>query len=290
MTSATDDEQLTPEAAFGLLGNETRIAIIRALGEADEEPLSFSALRERAGVRDSGGFNYHLDKLVGSFVRREDGGYALTFAGARVVGAILSGTFNEKGAEEEFELDAACPACGSAVRASYRDERVAVRCPTCDEQLSFFGFPPGGFENRDTTELTRTFDRWIRNVFSLMADGICFNCTGRTHGSLTTESEHMGDDEEVVVEFTCERCGEGATASVGSYVLYHPAVVAFHHDHGVDLSDTLSWNLPWLRDGRTRIRSRDPLRAETTVELDGETLDLVVNEALDVSPAEPSAE
>lgn len=290
MTTTTDGAVLTPEAAFGLLGNESRVAIVRALGEASEERLSFSKLRERAGIRDSGGFNYHLDRLVDTFVRREADGYALTFAGARVVGAILSGTFTEKGATEEFELDSTCPVCGSTISASYRDERVTVRCPGCDERLSHFGFPPGGFEDRDATELTRTFDRWLRNVFALLADGICINCSGRTHGSLTTESEYTKDGEEVAVAFSCERCGDAATASVGSFVVEHPAVVAFHHDHGVDVDETTGWGLPWLRNERTELRSADPLRAATRIELDGATLELAVDERLDVTVLDRSEE
>ena len=284
MDPTATESALTPEAAFGLLGNETRIAIVRALGESLDESLSFSELRERAGVRDSGQFNYHLDRLVGSFVRRaEEGGYELTYAGARVVGAILAGTFNEKGGREEFDLDAACPTCGSAISARYEDEQVTVRCPDCDEQISLFGFPPGGFENRDTAELTRTFDRWLRNVFSMMADGICFNCTGRTRGSLTTESEYIREGEDAAVELICERCGNTATASVGSYVLHHPAVVAFHYEHGIDLGETPAWDLTWLRDKRTTLDSRDPLRARVTVELDGDALELLVDERLDVA-------
>lgn len=286
MDSPADGSALSPEAAFGLLGNETRVAIIRTLGETVQEPLSFSELRERVGVRDSGQFNYHLNKLVGSFVRREDGDYTLTYAGARVVGAILAGTFNEKGAHESFELDAACPICGSPIVANYRDERVTVRCPDCDEQLSTFGFPPGGLENRDAAELTRTFERWLRNVFTLMADGICLNCTGRTHGELTTDSEYMRDDEEVVAEFTCERCNDVATSSVASFVLSHPAVVAFHYEHGIDLGETPEWNLTWLRNKQTTLDSRDPPRATTRVTLDGDELELAVDADLNVTVVE----
>lgn len=48
--------------ALEVLGNEIRVSILRELAEADG-PLSFTELRERAGVRDTGKFNYHLEKL-----------------------------------------------------------------------------------------------------------------------------------------------------------------------------------------------------------------------------------
>lgn len=92
MTNQSDigDTTLTPDDAFAVLGNETRLEILRSLSDADG-PVSFSDLREHVGMRDSGQFNYHLDKLVGHFVTQADDGYALRQAGDRVIEAILSG-------------------------------------------------------------------------------------------------------------------------------------------------------------------------------------------------------
>jgi hypothetical protein len=72
--------------AFATLGNETRLSILLALWEAYEpfvatNAVAFSELRERVGMRDSGQFNYHLDKLRGHFVRKTDAGYELRRAG-----------------------------------------------------------------------------------------------------------------------------------------------------------------------------------------------------------------
>lgn len=71
-------------AAFDLLSDPTRVAILRELAAADE-PLAFSALRERAEVRDSGRFNYHLTRLRGRLVAHTDDGYELTDDGRRAV-------------------------------------------------------------------------------------------------------------------------------------------------------------------------------------------------------------
>lgn len=75
-----------PSDALTVLADETRIAILRALADA-EGALAFSELRRRAGVDDAGRFNYHLSKLREYFVREVDGGYALRHAGSRVVAA-----------------------------------------------------------------------------------------------------------------------------------------------------------------------------------------------------------
>lgn len=75
-----------PSDALTVLADETRIAILRALADA-EGALAFSELRRRAGVDDAGRFNYHLTKLREYFVREVDGGYALRHAGSRIVAA-----------------------------------------------------------------------------------------------------------------------------------------------------------------------------------------------------------
>lgn len=78
MTGETDgpeDSGLPPDEAFAVLGDESRIDILKSLGEANDQ-LSFSELYERVDTPDSGQFSYHLDKLLGHFVRKTDDGYA----------------------------------------------------------------------------------------------------------------------------------------------------------------------------------------------------------------------
>ncbi|MGA9402386.1 DUF7351 domain-containing protein [Haladaptatus sp.] len=276
-----DEREVSPEQAFSLLGNDTRIGIIQALWKADES-LSFSDLHDRVEIRDSGQFNYHLNKLVGLFVRQVDGKYELTFAGSQVIGAILSGTYTQRAETERFELDANCPDCGTELTATYEEERVTIRCETCDEDRSTFGLPPGAFEGRDESELQRTFERWLLNVFSLMADGVCLRCSGKTVGSLITESEYFYSDQEVGIEFVCERCGDRASGNLGTYLLRHPAVVAFHYDHGIDLTKATVWELEWLSGDNERLVSEAPLVAECVVTLDDDELTLTVDEELAV--------
>lgn len=69
MTSPTDkgDAFLSPDEAFAVLGNETRMEILQSLGEA-ERPLVFSELREAVEIDDPGQVNYHLNQLKRHFV------------------------------------------------------------------------------------------------------------------------------------------------------------------------------------------------------------------------------
>ncbi|MFT4933083.1 MAG: DNA-binding transcriptional ArsR family regulator, partial [Natronomonas sp.] len=63
------------EEVFAVLADDTRVAILQALWETEDYEASFSELRDAVGMRDSGQFNYHLDKLVGPFVAKAEDGY-----------------------------------------------------------------------------------------------------------------------------------------------------------------------------------------------------------------------
>jgi len=280
--SAPADRDVSPEEAFALLGDETRITTIRVLGDAGGGPLTFSELRERVGVSDSGRFNYHLGKLVGTFLKRTDEGYELTYAGHRIVGAILSGEYTRHASGETFAIDSECYRCRDLLSATYENEHVTIRCETCDDQRASFGFPPGGFEGRSIEELTRAFDDWVMGVLRMIAAGICFNCAGTMEGRLTDDSPYLDSDEAVGVEFTCDRCGDNATLSVNSFLLFEPAVVAFHYDHGVDIDDIDTWNVPFHDEG-CEVLSEEPWRVRSILTLDGDSLSLVVSEELSVT-------
>lgn len=166
--------------------------------------------------------------------------------------------------------------------AEYEHERVTISCPVCDDRISTFGFPPGAFENRTRSELAHAFDTWIQSFLSASFGGFCLTCSGRMHGSITDTSEYF-DDCEIGTKHTCERCTNSTVNSIGAYLVYRPAVVAFHQNHGVDLTETPIWELPWLRDEETTVLSREPWQVRSVVELDGDRLELTVEEDLSVS-------
>ncbi|MGQ5516099.1 winged helix-turn-helix domain-containing protein [Halococcus saccharolyticus] len=109
MTHSTVD----PTDALSALGNETRVAILRELADADDT-LSFSDLRDRVGIRDSGKFNYHLSELCAYFVRETESGYELGHAGTRVIDAATSRD-EPVPRDDSDAVDASetCPVCGT---------------------------------------------------------------------------------------------------------------------------------------------------------------------------------
>ncbi|WP_436929378.1 winged helix-turn-helix domain-containing protein [Halosimplex halobium] len=182
-----DSRPLSPDEAFEVLGNETRVAILSALGGADD-PVSFSALRNRVGMADSGRFNYHLDRLTGHFVSKRAAGYELRRAGERVVEAVLSGAVTAAPVLERTEIDHPCHFCGAPVAVRFREERVEVFCTECPGTYSRTSSPADGRDGGDTGD-----------------DGDADDRENDTRGS-----DGPGDD-----------CGADRAAAEG-YLGYHP--------------------------------------------------------------------
>ena len=55
-------------------------------------------------------------------------------------------------------------------------------------------------------------------------------------------------------------------------LLFHPAGVAFHWDHGIDVTASPTWELASQVDVAVAVLSEDPPRAEVTVTADDERL------------------
>lgn len=264
-----EDSDVTAEEAFGLLANEIRLTILRELYEADD-PLTFSELRRRVEVPDSGMFNYHLEKLQGHFVRqtdeqvgdaRADGGYELRYVGEQVLRAVLSGDIGTDPVLEPMEVEEPCPFCGSPTEMSYRDEQLTVRCTACPGVVSreyshgtvmSYGFPPAGFRGRSPEAVVDAAHVLYDAKITPMMNGVCPECAGSVETSLDICPDHDADGHskgdadghgegelcetcetrfEVWTRYTCQNCRYARTAMVWFELLLYPAVVAFYHEH-----------------------------------------------------------
>lgn len=255
-------ERRPPEETFALLGNETRMGILHALGETPGEAVSFSELRDRVGERDSGKFNYHLQKLLDHFVRQTDAGYELTMAGQQMVGALVAGTYNTSVSFEPVAVDTPCPQCDGPLVAGYEDEHVRVYCTECDEFANQFPFPPGTLDQFDADELPAAFDRWLRVLFGQSLAGFCPNCAGRIDTRLEPGSEPA---HPVRVKHRCARCGAVGEASPTVLLAHHPAGLAFYYDHGLDVTGMPSWEVARHVGQRLELLDEHPPRARVTL-------------------------
>jgi DNA-binding transcriptional ArsR family regulator len=263
---------LTPAAAFALLGEPTRLAIVRAIWEAPDDVVTFSEIRDRVGTEDTGRFNYHLGKLRGDFVRKVEGdersaaGYELRQAGLEVVRAVLAGVINEAPVREPTAFGAACPDCSGGLEVSY-DGHGTVACSDCGTVWMHNEFPPAGLAGRDAQGLARALDRWTRHRSLLAFDGVCPSCASET--VLAVEGTSSGPFAERV----CEHCEHASRAPLWAFVVHHPDVVGFLHANGVEVRDRPFWELAALDVETTRGEDGFVLRFR----VDGETLRVVLD-------------
>lgn len=289
-----------PAAAFALLGDGTRLRILRELWEAQREAdevggdgVPFETLRERAGVDDSGRFNYHLGRLTDRFVERTDAGYRLRVAGNRVVGALLEGTY-APGEALERPVDGDCWRCDGPLALRYADERVHVACRDCGVDTADFGCPPGVLAGREPDALPGVVDAHLRTLLARARRGICPTCSGPTRVSVGPAAAapdrraEEAEDDAPVVTIRCDRCGDRIRAGLPTLVFDRPAVVAFLHERGVDPDAGPLWVVFGDLDPETAADD-DPYRASVTFRAGGDALAVTVDADGEVVAVEEAA-
>ncbi|MFB6221974.1 MAG: hypothetical protein ABEH90_11115 [Halolamina sp.] len=298
---------LSPDEAFSVLGNETRVRILQTLGEADAA-LSFTELRDSVGIRQGAQFNYHLDRVLGHFVRKTDDGYALRQPGRRVVQAILSGAITDDSRVEPTTVDFACRHCGTQVDVSYRDGEMGLTCTECsgnylgtagqgeeDElrwNLSRMSLPPAGVRGRSPLGVLRAAATLEHLDALAAASDVCPRCSASVEQSLHACKDHEGTDgvcdrceayHAVHVHYRCTNCIYEQRFAAVMGILDAPPLLAFLGDHGHNPS---AGGIEWGWEYDEEILSTDPFSARFTFTIDGDTITLVVDEAFRVESVE----
>ena len=267
---------------FEPVSDETRLGILRELAarlrESPDDPtIGFSDLRRRVGVRDSGNFNYHLQRLTGRFVTKTPDGYRIAAAGVRVVAAVVSGTYGEGTRLGPERIEDPCPVCGAALRASYADGMVRVTCAADDDHRFRTPLPPGAVEERMLAEVLDLVARKTWQETTLAADGICPMCYGRVPWEV--EQPREGDLAEFADQ--CPRCGARFELPAVVPLSTAPTAVAFFDDHGTRLHDQPLWAEAFAAPVSIDTADESP-RFTITVRLDDERLRAAVDRSLDV--------
>jgi len=220
------------EGAFATLANSTRLAILEALYDAlrdydgpGQPGVSYTELRERVGVADSGKFNYHLSGLTEEFVAKRDGGYTLRQTGRTAVQIVLRSFAVDDPGFRPTRVDADCPRCGGVVTVQYEQGHLTTRCVECtgllaatglpDRTISRLPFPPAGAVVREPAALLDPAHRRLERQCRSMTDGVCPRCGGETAARLLACSDHepegvcgtCGTTLPAVAELDCLTCG-----------------------------------------------------------------------------------
>jgi transposase-like protein/DNA-binding transcriptional ArsR family regulator len=302
--------------AFKLLSEEIRLAILLALWEAYEpstenNAVSFSKLFDRVGMADSGNFSYHLDKLVGHFVEETDDGYRLRNSGLKIIRAVIAGSGLETRRLPPNEIPRSCYHCGSPVELSYEDERLYQICTGCEGNIGpasaeqapegtlivYDDFNPAGLSHRTPEEVfvAGTIE-YIQGV-KLLIRNVCPACSGPIRESLEICDSHAAPEGELCpncgtsmrggwnearVNYVCSICKHSASYPAWVAIFDHPAVVAFYHEYGFDMSyglddpEVCGRLFDRLRKDQTLV-STDPVRIRVTVTYDGAELYLTLD-------------
>ncbi|WP_115865454.1 winged helix-turn-helix domain-containing protein [Halorussus litoreus] len=305
-----DTKAIAATEAFAILGNETRMDVLRALWEADE-PRSFADLRAAVAPNDRGNFSYHLGKLTDHFVRKTGEGYDLRFAGEQVVRAVLTGTITSAPSLQPAETDERCPYCGATVEMAYEEEVISVRCTECsgvvggeypDGAYMHYQFPPSGLDGRTREEAIDAAHVLYDSKVAPMMKGICPECAGQVAISYEICGDHRVGESgmcpscdnrfEVWSIFECERCQYSRRSVVWFAALNHPAVAAFYHDHGLDEKipfRKLTWdNARFVERVTGTVVGTEPYRFRVTIPVDEDELVVEMDDELDVLHVEKS--
>jgi DNA-binding transcriptional ArsR family regulator len=300
---------LSPDEAFKALGNETRVQILRTLGEMTE-PLSFSDLYERVDAADSGQFTYHLDTLTGHFVRKTDSGYGLRQAGRRVVEAIRSGAVTEAPVLEPVEIEKPCSYCGTPILVSYHEEQVQKYCPDCvgtygtedvsvgSSETAEYGYlgaldlPPAGLHGRSPIDVLEAAYSWSLLEHFAWAEGICPRCSASVDSSIEICEDHDAAEGScdpcdgryaVSVQYRCPTCQSDHGGMFANHLLTHPELLAFLLEHDVDpLSPPPRRFSASVWVSEEEVLGTDPFEATFTFTIGDDSLTMTVDDDLNV--------
>lgn len=309
--------------AFANIGNETRLTILLALWEAydpqgDDEPVPFTDLRKRVGVRDSGQFHYHLDKLTGEFVAATDDGYSLTNAGHKIVRAIIAGIGLEDPAFEVRPENCQCPACGSPTLWEYDDRQIVVHCPECEPESEasaprerapttdddhgrvFFraSFDPAGVINRPPEDVLIAHKLDAMRRQELMQAGVCPECSGVVQSSFVVCDSHEADRPcshcgrryEIELQSECTVCKKSmhvpADVAVQAHPKFQAAFVDLGYSFGLAADDDLEFaelmTLGEQYESEASLVSEDPRRVAVTATFGDRRFRAVFDENVDI--------
>jgi len=311
-TDETATSGLSPDKAFALVADETRLEILRTLAAADEA-LAFSELFERSDYDTESNFSYHLNQLEGHFISRTDGGYALRQTGSRVVEAVIAGTVTEDPVVQRERTDRECPFCSAPTEVSYQQERVEMFCTECPgilqeddsgEQfatnsgtLGAINLPPAGVPDRTPTEMMNAAQAWTNLDVLANSAGVCSRCSGTIEQSVTVCEDHVPSDGvcdhcdrryAVLFEVECGTCHYNKEGIALTCLLAKTELLSFLTDHGLNplVPETRDHMQESVANYEEDVLSTDPFRAAFTFSLGDDALTLTIDEGVSVIDVE----
>jgi hypothetical protein len=311
----TDATSSRAADAFAALSDDTRFGILLALWDnyepfADNNTLSFSALRREVGVTDSGRFNYHLEKLSDHFIEATDDGYRLRTAGHKIVQAVVGGVGLEDPSLDANDVDYPCPHCGAPVKLEYEDRKVTLICTECElstdtdedseRTIMQSSFDLAGVADRTPGEVLLTNGQQTVYKNGMRLSGICPECSGTVDSwfeicenhepSSDQYCPHCESSAKIRVRFVCTDCKSSMQGPAYVAATSHPTGYAFGINHGYptpveagDVQIDQYIQAEELFEFDQGIVANEPLRVEATLSHEGgDEMRFVFNESVEI--------
>lgn len=254
-----DDTQLGRyKEVFSLLAHEIRIDILlaslRQWQAVHTEPQRYSELMRAVGIRDSGKFNYHLNRLRGAFVHKTEDGYVPTGAATALYRAVIAHRPTETVSRSAVTLDRHCLECESPLELSYERDFLTIECPTCEgERHSItYPLPANAFEGRTDDELARMMYDRARAHISMARSGQCPECAGTTTRTIRLdtvngtdgpiESDDSQDASRIMI--SCDTCRWEVRCGMLLALLPDARVAGGLAEVDVPVDTAFPWELP----------------------------------------------
>jgi hypothetical protein len=250
---------------FHLVGQPARTAILRALLErrrdAEDPTLSFTDLRDAAGIEDNGRFNYHLGELIGSLVIKADDGYRLSGFGFRLLAPLAGAAYDPDADPDPIPVPGECHDCDASLTVRPDEGILKVICERGHVvNHGLIGYP-GVVTDRDPDDAAAALALLSTGMTELGVAGVCPLCHGRTDGEFVANQT----GGRYTYRAPCDACGNQFATTAGGCVAGHPAVVSLFDDHGIDVRRRAPWTLPFRQLGAETVTAEDPLRLRLTV-------------------------
>lgn len=232
---------------FRLLADEIRVDILRAVAVSQYEleqvgsgaaELSFSEIYDHVDVENTSKLSYHLGELTGVYLRKSDDGYSLSHAGERIVRFILSGNYEQPESFEAEPVDGVCIFCGEeALEASLSHQFFRIDCTACEQQVVGQPITAAQVKTWDGESLVQSAKVRSAADAKQIRRGMCPECGAQLSANVVEVPDSpLPETDSFVVTSSCEECFREYNSPLTYSVVYHPASIAFHWEHGIDVT------------------------------------------------------
>jgi len=288
------------EHILSTLNNDVRRQILQELYHSidwqtrpsKDQGLAFSELQKRVDSPDSGTFTYHLDQLVGEFVRKSDRRYHPVRARIHAVHRILAWSGTDSEIRGPVDTDYDCGRCSATLELRYRDQMLDLRCTLEDEGPQYlFAVPFGATSGRDLEALVPIALARYNYQINCLRNSTCPVCYGvlDTKVQITrrlpgpdgeflplADVDVVDDDDGVRFAFSCSQCGGPrfwTSVPISRFAMFSPEGRAFMRRHGLDPLRVPKVHSLWTEYNDTGlVVSQDPVRLETTLKVEDDTV------------------